>query len=341
MNIQYFKNAYESFQNTQSSDLPKVNAKLLLWLDANDPNNDKTKPNENSELNNWIDKSGSKKDAVATTPGKIVKNNTNSNMILRLDKNLNYFVKYPSFPKSAFTIFTVQRASDKADFARLIHAPAATDTAIFVGNKNGNVTTFTGTDNWNDFDENTPLLSNLNTWRLVTTVVNDKNLYPYVDGTPQNNKIGITKDFDDLLIGYYEDQSWVGDVGDILIFDQALSLQDRISIETFLSKKWDIKLTVISEEPTRIPFAELLNKSSVTFGDKQNDKEIPTGEDEWVYSEEKEKTSENGKSPQQEGSSKYIKRHRIVRKIIKKKAIKLEEFKNELFSNILNGLLNK
>jgi hypothetical protein len=321
MNIQYFKNTYESFQDT-SSDIPKINSNLLLWLDANDPNNDKNTPKENSELTNWIDKSSGKKNAVASSPGKIVKNDTNSNMILRLDKNLNYYIKYPSFPNTTYTIFTVQRSSGNADFSRLIHAPGASDTAIFIGSRNGNVSTFTGTDNWNDYEVNSPVLSNLNTWRLVTTVIDNKMLYPYVDGVPQENKFGITKPFDDLMIGYYDEQSWVGDVGDVLIFDKALNLADRISIETFLSKKWNIKLNIINEEPKRLSYNDLVQKYGGVIG-------------EGVTSEG---VTSQGVTGEEEIESEFPIRQRYVKKILRKKAIKLEAFKNELFSNILNGL---
>lgn len=338
MNIQYFKNTYESFQNESSSDIPKVDANLIVWLDPNDPNNDKSKPEENSLLNYWVDKSPGQKDAIAIAPGKIVKNDTNSNMILRLEKNLNYYIKYPSFPNKSFTIITVQRSTSKADFSRLIHAPASSDTAVFIGTRNGNISSFTGTDNWNDFEENTPAISNLNTWRLVTIVVDDKNLYPYIDGTPQDNKIGITKPFEDFIIGYSDDQSWIGDVGDILMFDKALTLADRIKIETFLSKKWDIKLNVISEEPKRIPFDVLVKKNAEAAQAPANKSDgAPEGgvgaegggaEGEWEYSDEE-------TPPEQR---KNVKRHRLIKKILKKKAIKLEAFTNELFSNILTGL---
>ena len=340
MNIQYFKNTYESFQNESNADIPKVEANLLVWLDANDPNNDKSKPEENSLLNYWVDKSPGQKDAIAIAPGKIVKNDSNSNMILRLEKNLNYYIKYPSFPNKSFTIITVQRSTSKADFSRLIHAPASGDTAVFVGTRNGNIATFTGTDNWNDFEQNTEVISNLDTWRIVTTVVDDKNLYPYVDGTPQDNKIGTTKPFEDFIIGYSDDQSWIGDIGDILMFDKALTLADRIKIETFLSKKWDIKINVISEEPKRIPYAELLKKNAeatqvsekkadgVANSESESESEAES-EGEWVYSEGEEALPEQRKN---------VKRHRLIKKILKKKAIKLEAFTNELFSNILTGL---
>jgi len=315
MNIQYFKNTYESFENT-TSDIPKINSNLLLWLDANDPNNDKNTPKENTVLTNWIDKSSGKKNAVASSPGKIIKNDTNSNMILRLDKNLNYYIKYPSFPNTTYTIITIQRSLGNADFSRLIHAPGASDTAVFIGSRNGNISTFTGTDNWNDYETNNPVLSNLNTWRLVTTVVDNKMLYPYVDGIPQENKVGSTKPFDDLIVGYYDDQSWVGDIGEILIFDKALNLADRISIETYLSKKWNIKLNIISEEPKRLSYIDLIKKYGIT-----SEVNGETIEEEEVYAE-----------------SEFPMRHRYVKKISRKKAIRLEAFKNELFSNILNGL---
>jgi len=246
--------------------LPDINAKITLWLDGSDPLGDTSIPDDKTQLFNWIDKSKEKRngetapDYIGTDyiPPLVVTSDNPDNTVVRFDKDQNYLITYPSFPNTAYTIFTVQKSSQTADFSRLIHAPAASDSSLYIGIRGDNISSFTGDGNlWNDIDPNTATLSNVNTWRLLTVQVKGDDLYPYVDGTPQDNKIGTTAPFNDLLIGYFDSQSWIGDVAEILIFDSALDNADRKKIEVYLSTKWKINYNDVKEEPVRIPIEVL------------------------------------------------------------------------------------
>ena len=237
--------------------LKNVNANLTLWLDANDPLGNNSTVQPNTPVNKWVDKSGSGRNAIAEIYSNLnaaalsQKNNTNNNSILRFDENLNYKVTYPNFPNISYTIITVQKMNTSKPFSRLIHAPNDDDNGIFVGTVGNSVATFTGSENiWNDVTANSQLISNLNTWRIVSMVVNNNTLLPFVDGIPQSTKVGTTKKFSDINIGFFDDQSWIGDVGDILIYDNALTKNDRVNIEIFLSKKWGINYNLITQEET-------------------------------------------------------------------------------------------
>ena len=306
-------------QEEKKSVLPSVDGNLMLWLDGNDPNGDESQPSDETILNEWMDKSKNNRNAITDSPGKITKLNSGK-FALRLNTNQNYYVQYPSFPNKGFTIFIILQSSVKKDFSRAIHAPAESDNAIFIGTVGEFSGSFTGTnDDWNDVNENVKTYSNLNTLRLFTNVVDGDNLYPYVDGNPQDNKIGSTKNFNDLLIGFYDDQSWIGDIGEILIYDKPLNMKDRMSIETYLGNKWGIKNTIITQEPQRIPLDILLS-----------------GESAPVFSEKSEIKSEQANNYPVDSNGNPI-RHRFTKEKKKKKRIQLEKFTNEIYNKIIDG----
>jgi hypothetical protein len=308
----------ENFENDNipqetKSELPSVNGNLVLWLDANDSNGNGTKINDGTILNEWVDKSSNKRNGTTSSPGKIVQLNSDK-FVLRLDTNQNYYVKYPSFPNKGFTIFIILQSSAKKEFSRAIHAPGQADNALFIGTVDEFLGSFTGTNEWNDINKNINQYTNLNTLRLFTNVVDGDNLYPYVDGNPQNNKIGTTKNFEDLLIGFYDNQSWIGDIGEILIYDKPLNMNDRISIETYLGNKWSIKNTIITKEPQRIPMDVL-----------ESGEPIPVLSE--IKSEQNFPVDSNG----------IPIRHRFTKINNKKKRIHLEKFTNEIYNKIIDG----
>jgi histone H1/5 len=246
--------------------LPEVKGNLTLWLDGSDPLGDTSIPDDKTPLFNWVDKSKVKRNGntldeyIGTdyNPPIVIQSDTTDNTIVRFDKDQNYLVTYPAFPNAAVTIFTVQKSSQSTEFSRLIHAPANSDSSLYIGIRGDNIATFTGdTTIWNDIDPNNANMSNVNNWRLLTTQIDGDSLLPYVDGTPQENKIGTMTAFDDILIGYSDTQSWIGDVAEILIFDSVLEKNDRKKIEVYLSNKWKISYNDVKEEPERIPIEVL------------------------------------------------------------------------------------
>ena len=216
-----------------------------LWLDAADVS---TMTLSGSNVTQWNDKSGNGRNASNLQTGALLTTNVQNGLsVLRFNGSTNnYSVSYSSFPRTAYTIFTVQFLSDSSStYRRVIHGGASTnDQFLFVGVVGQNVATFTGSGSaWNDLNANTPNSNNLNLWRIVTTWVSGSTLTPYVDGTAQNNKTGTTAAFNNLTIGLSSasgNQRWFGDVGEIIIFDSALSTGQRQQIEGYLAWKWGL-----------------------------------------------------------------------------------------------------
>lgn len=317
---------YYFLEKFEDNILPEVQSKLLLWLDANDPNANGQKPNIDTKLDNWVDKSPSKFDAITNSPGKLIKHDNNDNTVLTLDKNINYYVKFPDFPNKSCSIFVVLKNTGKSEFGRAIHGPAESDNGIFVGTKGDNLASFTGGDDWNDVDENVPNVSNSNKWSIFTNIIDGDYLIPYANGTPQTNKLGSTKSFSDILIGFYDDQSWIGNIAEIIIYNSPLVIEDRIAVEDYLSKKWKIDVTVITQdqELPRTPLDELKS---------------PKIKDEYEYDEQE--SDESSKTQPTDESNKIVNRIRYVKKQKNKKRIKLEKFTNNIYNKIIEGFFNQ
>ena len=72
--------------------------------------------------------------------------------------------------------------------------------------------------------------------------VSGSSLIPYINGAAETAKTGTTGATTVLDIGAYQDgtqQNWNGYVGDILVYNTALSTSQRQSIEGYLSRKWN------------------------------------------------------------------------------------------------------
>jgi hypothetical protein len=330
-------NNYYYLEKFEDNILPDAKSKLLLWLDASDPNANGQKPNINTKLDYWVDKSPSKFDAVTNSPGNLIKHDNNDNTVLVLDKNIYYYIKFPDFPNKSSSIFIVLKNTGKSDYARAIHGPAESDNGIFVGTKGDNLASFTGSDEWNDVDENVPNVSNSNKWSIFTNVIDGDYLIPYVNGTPQINKLGSTKSFSDLLIGFYDDQSWIGSIAEIIIYNSPLVLEDRIAVEDYLSKKWKIDIIKITkdQELPRTPIDELKNQQVIDEYEYD-----PTPSTDEPNDSNKTVTDGSNKTVP-DGSNTIVKRVRYVKKIKNKKRIKLEKFANIIYDKIIEGFFNQ
>jgi hypothetical protein len=235
---------------------------LSLWLDGSDPNGDGTSLTDSSTINIWYDKSGYNRNAIAQSfPNSsvaIIKNNiSNSLPIIRCDGTQRYFVTYPSFPNTNYTIFTVQlcNADNVRGYQRLISG-SDHDFSIFVGVKGTNIGTFTGSANesWNDTNENSPSIDNMGSWKIISMVVDNSVLTPYINGTAQTTKVGTTQPFNNLYIGganlgMDDLQYWNGDIADIMIFNETLNQTDRQNIEGYLAWKWGLQYDLPDDHP--------------------------------------------------------------------------------------------
>jgi len=237
---------------------PTTILSLSLWLDSSDPNGDGSLLTNNSSINIWYDKSGYNRNAIIEIFSNCgiatIQNNIKNGLpIIRFTGNQRYFVTYPSFPNTAYTIFTIQFCNTNTNSLQRLISGSDHDFSLFVGAKSNNVATFTGNANesWNDLNENIPNVNNIGSWVLVATVVDGNVLKPYVNGTLQNSKLGTTQTFNNLYIGgtFLGNQYWNGDVGDIMIFNENLIDSNRQSVEGYLSWKWGLQNNLPSNHP--------------------------------------------------------------------------------------------
>ena len=146
---------------------------------------------------------------------------------------------------SAYTIFVVMSlistTGNGSGYQRAINADSGNGT-IFVGSLNGNLATFCGNNGFNDINANSPTYALTgNGLQVVTMFVSGSSLIPYINGVAETAKTGTTGATTVLDIGAYQDgtsQNWNGYVGDILVYNTALSTSQRQSIEGYLSRKW-------------------------------------------------------------------------------------------------------
>jgi hypothetical protein len=242
-----------------------------LWLDGNDPAGTGVQPANGASISTWVDKSGNGRNGVnQATAATFGSNFQNSQGVLQFVGTQNYLVTYPSFPNTAYTIFSVQRVTDGTTYRRVLHG--GTNFALFLGVSNSNVATFTGnsTSAWNDVAANSPATTNLNTWRVVTMQVSGSSLIPFVDGTQQTSKTGTTGAFSNLNVGAASDngQAWIGQIAEIVIYSSALSSSSRQQIETYLGNKWGISTSPITTLPTSHPFRNVI-PATTSFNPRQ------------------------------------------------------------------------
>lgn len=210
---------------------------LALWLDGNDIDYSGISPRDGFRITRWIDKSGNGRHAISPSGNPIVRASNQKNLFAAFfNGSSNLTVTYTNFPR-VYTVFTVQYLSvNNASFQRVVD----NDQRLFVGVLGPNVATFTGNGSWSDTNANTPNINNFQAWCLVSMVVNNTTLNPFVNGTAQNAKTTTTALFNNLFIGGSQ-QQWNGYIGEILIYNNVLNTAQRQQVEGYLAVKWNLK----------------------------------------------------------------------------------------------------
>jgi hypothetical protein len=165
---------------------------------------------------------------------------------------------------SAYTIFTimslVSTTGNGSGYQRAINADSGGGT-IFIGALNGNLATFCGTSGFNDIAANSPTyVLTGNGIQLVTMYVSGSSLIPYINGTAQTTKTGSTGATTVLDIGAYQNssQNWNGYIGDVIIYNTALTTAQRQQVEGYLAWKWGLKNSLPSTHPYYLTSGTLL-----------------------------------------------------------------------------------
>ena len=232
---------------------------LALWLDGADPLATGSTPLDNTDITQWWDKSGNGRHAITATTRKPkfnskVKNgrgvinfsgpifgDETSNLISTFSNN--------SFPSSAYTIFMVVngigtgtilngfKGMDLVSFqwGGLNMSPGGGSSVTPLPNTIG----ITGTASYNP---NGPAYNIANTWAVASMVVNGTICKSFINSLPMVQSTGNTIAFTQLYIGssiYNQIYSYFyGNLGEIVIFNSALSDSTRTTIERDLGVKW-------------------------------------------------------------------------------------------------------
>lgn len=253
-----------------------------LWLDAADSS---TITLSGSNVTTWRDKSGNGRNAALQSgfTGATVLS-TNNGTVLNFVGTSRYLITYPTFPVSAYTVFTVQYntnngVSPTGEFYQRVLHGSQNNAYLFIGTRLGFVTSLTGSGSaWNDISGTT--IDNYLTWRIVGTVVSNTSLTIFTDGTSVSTKTGTTGAFSDLLLGNdnANSQQWYGYVAEVLIYPRVLSANERQQVEGYLAWKWLGRSGSISSlttfRPTQISgctlWLDAADSSTFTFSSGSN-----------------------------------------------------------------------
>lgn len=238
---------------------PSSIAALNLWLDANDPYNTGTTPATSTMISTIFDKSGRSRNATAGT-SLIETNSLNSNATIRFTGTSYYNITYASFPTS-YSIFTIYRTtSNTGSWQRLMNS--SNDQYLFIGtgSDSSNVATFVGNGTWNDTTANTPAISILNNFRLLSLTNNGTTLSPFVDGSNQNTKTGTTATFSNFTLGRVlpSTHQFYGNMAEMVIYTETLPTYYRQQVEGYLASKWGLQSNLPTTHPYRVSTPQAL-----------------------------------------------------------------------------------
>ena len=225
-----------------------------LWLDPVNPNSltlsgtDVISIQDSSPLRNNASRfNGSAYATALTVSGNRILSFPGANITYRCPLVLS---------GAAYTIFTVSSllstTGNGSGYQRILNADNGGG-YIFVGSFNGDLATFCGTNGFNDINANTPAYTLTgNGLQIITMYVSGSTLIPYINGTAQTTKVGTTGAATSVLdIGAYQNssQNWNGYIGDIIIYSNALSTDQRQTIEGFLAQKWSLTANLPAGHP--------------------------------------------------------------------------------------------
>jgi hypothetical protein len=232
---------------------------LALWLDGADPLANGSAPLDNTDITKWWDRSGNGRHAITATTLKPKFNSRvkNGRGVINFSSpswggdtsNLISTFSNNSFPSSAYTIFIVLNG---IGLGTVLNGYKGTDLISYqwgglnIGpGGNGSVSPLpntigiTGTASYNP---NGPAYNIANTWAVATMLINGTSIKSFINSLPMVPSSGSTPAFTQLYIGssiYNSVYSFfTGNLGEIVIFNSALSDSTRTTIERDLGVKW-------------------------------------------------------------------------------------------------------
>jgi len=244
---------------TQTSNVRGIDG-IALWLettleDSFDSNLDGTSSTDNS-VANWYDitpdleksaRSNAAQPTVANQPA-LINNAINGLPALKFDGSNDFMPNTKLKLGSNISIFAVASVQSVNSYRRIINS--YNDGYFFFGTGSGN-TNFAafygnggGWNNTNDFGSDAKLAPNVP--YILSNTLSGNTSNGYVNGV----NVGTSTETNGktFSLGYTVGQqtsggqNWDGYIGEIIIFNRAVTDTERKQVEAYLSKKWGIKV---------------------------------------------------------------------------------------------------
>jgi hypothetical protein len=254
-----------------------ISTNLQVWLDANDPANDGSKPSAGSAVTSWKDKSGKARDAssLGTDKAKFCAGDTvglpdtcSALYFANTSSSAHsgYKISYSGFSPAGYTIFGVFRVNNaKTSAGGIFDSVAghcgcyvlsgAADSQLYFGIMYHAYQTMVGNGGgtWYGFEVMSPPTPIRGQWviatmqygnsvRTVKSFLNGVAMTPRQNAGQQNggaawNDLYIANGGSSASSGDYK---FEGHIGEILIYDTELSAASRGGVETWLSNKYGV-----------------------------------------------------------------------------------------------------
>ena len=223
---------------------------LQLWLDAADSTSMMI---SSTRVLQWTDKSSNAYIFDSVTTNYPTVDSINGVQAVGVEGPAVGGANTQRFYNSAFTltptnytIYTVAKQNPNAqgNLNYSLILCAANDIRLQYGAYNSTFATYTGNGtSWNDVNSNSPGYSVKNAF-IGGMTVSSSVLLPYFNGSNQTQKIGTTASFTGLFVGDADNARpgycWNGQIGEVLIFNQTLTPEDRRTVEGYLGWKWSL-----------------------------------------------------------------------------------------------------
>ena len=232
---------------TPTGFIPTYIPGFKLWLDGSDPNGDGSTVLDESILATWVDKSGNMSNATPLYGNTIVKNTIQNNLsVIRMDATQVLSCSL-SENLTSYTIFTVQFcAANTGSWQRLLNGTLdGTIDGLLMYGVDADPTYILTSASWSNLGINQPPFDNFDVWVIVSAVATPSSLQAYINGSACDIRNDSSSTISGFTIGGHPDnvQNWDGDIGEILVYNSALSNKHRRSIEEYLATKWNISIT--------------------------------------------------------------------------------------------------
>jgi hypothetical protein len=232
---------------------PSSIGSMQLWLDANEVNGSGVvNPTQGTSISTWYDKSGRGNNAIGQS-NPTMSTLSSLNIVYFNSKSMN--TPMPS-GGSNYSVFIIVNHSPAASYQRILNGGGSTSNSfLFIGSCNaGQYASFVGNGtSFNDLTVNSPATTVSNKMSLLEMIINTGSNYPFVDGSNQTAKSGITTQFSTLNIGGVSGgdfgQAFTGYTGEILFYSTVISPGNRVLNEGYLAWKWGISTSLQSWHP--------------------------------------------------------------------------------------------